>query len=215
MAQWGNQDAANNSVLWGVSNYKQNANTANQTAFFGNTTSGAFIGDSTVAQYGVDITEQTVARETGSPRPAHAGWNVRVEGTGGRAGRVSFETLVAMSSMTGDANDDAVFPDLGIVIMEQPVDSNGEAAEDDVVTFTVVAESVPTGETLGYRWEVDETGVGDAFANAAAGATYSDVNTATLSVAANTATDDTLVRVVVTLSGAEDVTSDEVLLTIT
>lgn len=206
MAQWGNQDQANNSVFWGVSNYKQNANTANQTAFFGNTTIG---------QFGVDVTEQTVARETGSPRAAHAGWNIRTEGSGGRSGRVTYETLVAMSSLTGDASDDTVLPDLGIVILTQPVDGSGEAANDDTVTFSVVAESVPAGETLTYRWEVDETGVGDAFANAAAGATYSDVATSTLSVAANTATDETLVRVVVTLSGAEDVTSDEVLLTIT
>jgi len=42
---------------------------------------------------------------------AHAGWVVRKEGTGGRAGRVQYETLVAMGSMTGDASDDALLPD--------------------------------------------------------------------------------------------------------
>ena len=41
---------------------------------------------------------------------AHAGWVVRKEGTGGRAGRVTYETLVAMGSMTGDA-EDKQFPD--------------------------------------------------------------------------------------------------------
>lgn len=30
---------------------------------------------------------------------------------GGRANRVSYETMVAMGSMTGDANDDAIFPE--------------------------------------------------------------------------------------------------------
>jgi hypothetical protein len=51
---------------------------------------------------------------------AHAGWVVRTEGTGGRAGRVQFETLVAMGSLgaqtapygtaalVGDASDDSV-----------------------------------------------------------------------------------------------------------
>jgi hypothetical protein len=51
---------------------------------------------------------------------AHAGWVVRTEGTGGRAGRVQYETLVAMGSLgaqtapygtpalVGDANDDSV-----------------------------------------------------------------------------------------------------------
>lgn len=48
---------------------------------------------------------------TGSGRSvAHAGWVVRMEGTGGRAGRVQYETLVAMGSMTGDA-EDKEFPD--------------------------------------------------------------------------------------------------------
>ena len=42
---------------------------------------------------------------------AHAGWVVRTVGTGGRAGRVQYETLVAMGSMTGDASDDNVFKD--------------------------------------------------------------------------------------------------------
>lgn len=53
----------------------------------------------------------------------HAGWVLRVEGSGGRAGRVQYETLVAMGSLgantaaygtpatTTDANDDAVLPD--------------------------------------------------------------------------------------------------------
>jgi hypothetical protein len=54
---------------------------------------------------------------------AHAGWVVRREGTGGRAGRVQYETLVAMGSLgkqsaaygtaatTADASDDSILPD--------------------------------------------------------------------------------------------------------
>lgn len=41
----------------------------------------------------------------------HAGWNVRRVGTGGRAGRVQYETLVAMGTITGDGSDDAILPD--------------------------------------------------------------------------------------------------------
>jgi hypothetical protein len=41
----------------------------------------------------------------------HAGWVVRTAGTGGRAGRVQYETLVAMGSITGDGSDDDVLPD--------------------------------------------------------------------------------------------------------
>jgi len=42
---------------------------------------------------------------------AHAGWVVRTEGSGGRAGRVQYETLVAMGSIGTDASDDTVLPD--------------------------------------------------------------------------------------------------------
>jgi hypothetical protein len=41
----------------------------------------------------------------------HAGWVQRTVGTGGRAGRVQTETLVAMGSMSSDASDDTVLPD--------------------------------------------------------------------------------------------------------
>lgn len=54
---------------------------------------------------------------------AHAGWVLRTEGTGGRAGRVQYETLVAMGSLgaqtaafgtpaaVADASDDSILPD--------------------------------------------------------------------------------------------------------
>jgi len=41
----------------------------------------------------------------------HAGWVKRTVGTGGRAGRVQYETLVAMGSITGDQADDVQFRD--------------------------------------------------------------------------------------------------------
>ena len=48
---------------------------------------------------------------TGGRAVAHAGWVRRTVGTGGRAGRVQYETLVAMGSINADAADDAVLPD--------------------------------------------------------------------------------------------------------
>lgn len=65
----------------------------------------------TTAQPGHSLTGETatVAAVLSSGLPvAHAGWVVRKVGTGGRAGRVQYETLVAMGSMTGDASDDAI-----------------------------------------------------------------------------------------------------------
>lgn len=59
--------------------------------------------------YGVDTTEAGVSSGDGK-KVAHAGWVVRKVGTGARAGRVQYETLVAMGSISGDA-EDTVFPD--------------------------------------------------------------------------------------------------------
>lgn len=62
------------------------------------------------------ITGQTAtaaATLTGVPGRggAHAGYVLRTVGSGGRAGRVQYETLVAMGSLTGDASDDTVLKD--------------------------------------------------------------------------------------------------------
>ena len=57
------------------------------------------------ATFGVDTTEAGV-----TPQIAAAGWVLQTTGSGGRSGRVSYETLVAMRSIAGDAEDTA-FPD--------------------------------------------------------------------------------------------------------
>ena len=43
---------------------------------------------------------------------AHTGWVLRTVGTGGRAGRTQYETLVAFGgNFSTDASDDAILPD--------------------------------------------------------------------------------------------------------
>ena len=41
----------------------------------------------------------------------HIGWNIKKVGAGGRAGRVQYETLVALASPIGDGSDDITLPD--------------------------------------------------------------------------------------------------------
>ena len=43
--------------------------------------------------------------DTNASEVAHIGWVKKTVGTGGRAGRVHYETLVAASSISGDAED--------------------------------------------------------------------------------------------------------------
>lgn len=54
--------------------------------------------------FGVDTTESAVARADGKGS-VPPGWVKVTTGTGGRSGRVTYETLAEVSSMTGDATD--------------------------------------------------------------------------------------------------------------
>jgi hypothetical protein len=113
--------AASNTALGGLTNNTTYAvSTINSSAIqLLATVGGAAVNISSVptsAQAGHSITGQTAtgvvtiggAKNKGV---AHAGWVIRTEGTGGRAGRVQHETLVAMSSITGDGSDDNPLPD--------------------------------------------------------------------------------------------------------
>ena len=114
-ALWANGDQATyvantgNTVIGGLANntayyvYLQNTSTVWLSA----TPGGAFINLSsvgTLAQAGHSLTGQTATgvatvSSNGSTGISHAGWVLRTEGSGGRAGRVFYETLVAMGSL--------------------------------------------------------------------------------------------------------------------
>jgi hypothetical protein len=220
MAQWGKTDVAANSVSWAAQSLNVGSGpvdqAANNTALFGNTTADAFITGVTVGQFGVSTSEQLAAREAGDPKPPASGWALRTVGSGGRSGRVSYETLVAGRFISGDASDDAVLPDLTIVIGTQPSDATANSAADEQATFTVATSTVPAGGTVSYLWQyTTDAGNTDSFATTAAVSGFSDQTTATLTADANTIADGTLVRVVVSATGADDVTSDNATLTVT
>jgi hypothetical protein len=63
--------------------------------------------------YGVSTAEMSYANTAGTEADnvTHAGWVNRTAGSGGRSGRVFYETLVAGSSITGDGADDAKLPE--------------------------------------------------------------------------------------------------------
>jgi hypothetical protein len=60
---------------------------------------------------GVTATGVAVVGGAKNKGVAHTGWVVRTEGTGGRAGRVQYEVLVAGGIVTDNNNDDATLPD--------------------------------------------------------------------------------------------------------
>jgi hypothetical protein len=209
MASWGNTDDAANSVFYAPNQFNKTANTTNQTNLFGNTTADAFVTGAKVGQFGVKPDEMQAARAGANTKMAHAGWNLRVEGTGGRAGRVSYETLVAMSSISNDASDDAVLPDYKLSITTQPANDTANTSVGENATFTVVAASAPTGATFTYAWS---------YANGTAIATNANVgNTtqATLTVNSAVQTTNAAFKVAVSATGAATVTSSNATLTIT
>lgn len=103
--------AAGNTAIGGLANgtayFIQAANTT--TVKLAATRGGAAINlTASVSETGHSLTGETataVAALSGARPAAHAGWVLRTVGTGGRAGRVQEETLVAMGSMSGDAED--------------------------------------------------------------------------------------------------------------
>ena len=81
----------------------------NGDTLYGNTTSGAFVTGAAIGVFGVSAEEK--ANTTGeSIKVSHAGWVLRKQGTGGRAGRVHYETIVAQGSQNDGTSDDAVLP---------------------------------------------------------------------------------------------------------
>jgi len=74
----------------------------------------SMIGVNANTVFGVDTTEMAYANtaDTEADAVPHAGWVLRTEGTGGRAGRVHYEVLVAGSSISGDnVADDSILPE--------------------------------------------------------------------------------------------------------
>jgi hypothetical protein len=206
MPQWGSVDNAANSVLWAPAQLNKAPTRAEANTLFGNTTADAYVVGQTNATVAVDDVET----RTDGGRFGHAGWQLRTVGSGGRAGRTIYETLVASSSMSGDTVGDDVANYI-IIITDQP--DSDEVAQDDPVTFTVTAVTDPVGGSLTYQWQRDADANGT-FANVTDGGVFSGATTVTLSISnTNTITENSQYRVLVMNTQADTVTSDAATLT--
>ena len=91
MSSHTNKDEAAGAPLWSVAAIRKEWSSANRTDLFNDTTADNFITGVTMGLFNYKDSETTVAM-------AHAGWNLKTTGSGGRAGRVVHETLVALSN---------------------------------------------------------------------------------------------------------------------
>ena len=163
----GNYDNAANAPYWAVNSAIVKASpaqlharptAANVAYLYGNTAPSAYITDETIGLFMVDSAEEQV-QEAGSSKPAHSGWNLKKTGSGGRSGRVTWETLSVVATVKSDNNsDDAVLPD-AIITLTQPAAVQSVVANTSYansVTFSVSGTTVvPSNSTLTYQWQVN------------------------------------------------------------
>ena len=90
MSSWGKADNAGASPLWALMQLNTEQSSGNQTTLFEDTTADAYVTGQTIGLYNYADGEVPAGA-------AHAGWNLKIEGSGGRNGRTQYETLVALT----------------------------------------------------------------------------------------------------------------------
>ena len=134
---------------------------------------------------------------------AGPGWVKVTEGTGGRAGRVQYETLVAFGDHTKPSEsanlDDATF---GVITLATIADVS--AASGTAETIQVVATTT-NNVVPSYQWQLRTTG---SYADLANGGVYGDVTTDTLAISSNAGLNGNRYRCVVSGAGATTVKSN-------
>jgi len=160
MSSWGNNDNAANAPYWAVNSTIVNAagvkasaaapTAANVALLYGNTTADVYTTGETIGLFGVDAQEADVAN-------IHTGWVLKTTGSGGRAGRVQQEVLVALSEMKAPDGDAQVYANVSITLTGPDgatVVANTSNANS--ATFTVSPALVGnTSATLAYQWQVN------------------------------------------------------------
>ena len=91
MSSWTNKDEAAGAPLWAVEAIRKEKSNANRTDLFNDSTADNFISGVTIGLFNFKDSE------TQSGKVAHVGWNLKTTGSGGRASRVHYECLVALT----------------------------------------------------------------------------------------------------------------------
>ncbi len=216
---WKNSDTAANADIAIPAQFHLTPDYANTLLMFANSTPNNVITGETVGIFGVDANKMTVAALQGATvtpaagqsanigMPQHAGWVVRTLGSGGRAGRVMYETMVAMGSMTPTSNtDNTQLPEYFVSITSQP--SSNTWNRGNVVNMIVVATAQPTGGgALTYYWQQDGGAAVVSWANVQNTGTFASANgntSATLTIANNFIANSNTFRVIVGSAGANN-----------
>ena len=95
MSGWTNEDAHGNAPLFALAQVQKAPTAANMGAagsgkLFNNATEDNLITDVTIGLFNLKDGEEE--------KGAHTGWNLKTTGTGGRASRVIYETVVCLTN---------------------------------------------------------------------------------------------------------------------
>lgn len=212
MSSWGNYDNAANAPYWAVNSTIVNEpaavtkyaapTEANVALLYANTTANVYTAGETIGLFAVDAQEAAV-----NGKVAHAGWVLKTTGQGGRAGRVQQETLVALSQVKTDG-DQQVYANVTITLTGPSATSvvaNASYANSAVFTVTPTLKG-DTSATLTYQWQVNDANGTIGWTNVANGTpantNYTGGTTATLSVKpADTTATTYRYRAIVTAAG--------------
>jgi len=92
MSSHTNKDEAAGAPLWATAAIRKEWSTANRTDLFNDANASGFITGITMGLFNYKDSE------VAANKVAHAGWNLKTTGSGGRAGRVSHECLIALTN---------------------------------------------------------------------------------------------------------------------
>ena len=174
MSSWGNYDNAANAPYWVVTQVSTGVNkaaaaptAANVALLYGNTTSDVYVTGETVGLFMADKFEVQAAD---SAIPA-TGWVLKTTGSGGRAGRVTWEVLACVSEVSNDAaaTEDTTLVDAVVTFLTSPTGVQFVAGAGNNGTFSVTTSVVPENATLSYLWQYSTDGT--TYADAANGVT--------------------------------------------
>lgn len=207
MSSWGNNDNAANAPYWAVNSTIVNAENARSIAaaptaanvalLYGNTTADVYTAGETIGLFGVD------AQESLATHAQHTGWVLRTTGSGGRAGRVQHEVLVALSEMKGADGDAQQYPNVAITISgpESAYSVIANTGFNNVSILSITTSLAGnTSATLTYQWQYDNSGTWANIPANTANVRYANATTPSLHIrpADNTTANGELYRVVVT-----------------
>lgn len=187
MPSWGNKDAAANAPYWAVNSTIVNAtnvkaNYAEPTAdnvarLYANTTADVYTVGETIGLFAVDTQEAAVRGTTGS------GWVLKTTGSGGRAGRVQEELLVAISSFTALDGDAQVYANVSISLSTLGSKSVVAGGGNTAIFTETATLTGNTSATLAYQWQVNDAGTWGNVANGTpANTTYAGATTSALTI---------------------------------